>query len=120
MSLLLTFASGFIAWGMVRLGTPRLLKSCARLNSCRAPDQHHSPRSPVSRLGGLSLAAAYFAIEWLMFLADDEEIKWGMDSLLVNSAPLAMFALGFWDDLKRLSAITKLAWQLLIASAVGL
>jgi hypothetical protein len=31
-----------------------------------------------------------------------------------------MFALGFWDDLKRLKAITKLVWQFLIALAVSL
>jgi UDP-GlcNAc:undecaprenyl-phosphate GlcNAc-1-phosphate transferase len=53
-----------------------------------------------------------------MFFTADEDIE--LNTFLVNNAPLAMFALGFWDDLKRLGAITKLAWQLLIASTVTL
>jgi UDP-GlcNAc:undecaprenyl-phosphate GlcNAc-1-phosphate transferase len=110
--------SGILGWGIVLLSTPFVLKSCGRLSRCRAADLHHSPRSHVSRLGGLGLAAAYFGIECLMFFAGDEEAD--MNSFLVNSAPLAMFAVGFWDDLKRLRAITKLAWQLLIALAVSL
>ena len=120
MGLLPCLASGILGWGIVLLGTPQLLKSCGRLNWRRAPDPHHSSRSPVSRLGGLSLAAAYFGIECLTFLAGDQEAEPSTNFILVNSAPLAMFALGFWDDLKRLKAITKLAWQFLIASAVSL
>lgn len=114
----LWFTSGILGWGIALLSTPYVLKRCGRLGRCRAADLHHSPRSPVSRLGGLSLAAAYFGIECLMFFAGDEEID--MNSFLVTNAPLAMFALGFWDDLRRLKAITKLACQLLIASAVSL
>src|SRR3974390_1510884 len=118
MSLLTCVTCGILGWGIVLLVTPCLLKNCSRLNRCRAPDLHHSARSPVSRLGGLSLAAAYIGIECLALFFCPEENVWTVKRFVVTVAPLAIFTIGFWDDLKPLGARTKLMGQVLIAVAV--
>ena len=88
----------------------------------RPTDFHHahtSHQAPVPRLGGLVFAIAFVAIYLLptdvlfgfQFNPDSKVERW----TLFGSA-LAMFGLGFWDDLRGLGARYKLVGQLIIAS----
>lgn len=84
---------------------------------------HHTHRQPVPRLGGLALAAAFAVVGLLALLffpmeRDQARLHW-----VIYGAALAMFGLGWWDDLKPLGAKKKLLGQLLISSgacALGL
>jgi UDP-GlcNAc:undecaprenyl-phosphate GlcNAc-1-phosphate transferase len=104
---------------MVLLVTPWLLKSYGRLNRCRAPDLHHHNESAVCRFGGLSLAAAYVGIECFVAFFASEAGEWTLNRVVVLIAPLAIFVLGFWDDLSPVGPRKKLIGQVLIALAVA-
>ncbi len=84
----------------------------------RRQDFHHAPQEPVPRLGGLVLAAAFVGVEILIAAAWPEERAKVSGRLAVLGSSLAMFGLGFWDDLKPLGAKRKLSGQIIIASAV--
>lgn len=79
----------------------------------------HRPGVAISRFGGLALALAFVVVAVVIlsnFPATDasrEKTQW-----VIITASLAMFLLGFWDDLKPLGARKKLAGQFLIAAAV--
>ena len=82
----------------------------------RAPEFHHTHEIPIPRIGGAGLALAFLVVS-AFFLAGDfpEEDKENCKKIL--AAALAMFALGFWDDLKPIGARYKLAGQIVVASA---
>jgi UDP-GlcNAc:undecaprenyl-phosphate GlcNAc-1-phosphate transferase len=84
----------------------------------RGPDVHHGHSAPVPRFGGLALAVAFVVVNVVAGIASPDH----QTSLLFQPAILvsclAMFALGFIDDLKPLGARKKLLGQILIASAV--
>ena len=74
---------------------------------------HQTHQSPVPRLGGLALAAAFALVTAASFavvppLPGNPRVVLGLTSL-------AMFGLGFWDDLSPLGARKKLLGQILIA-----
>jgi UDP-GlcNAc:undecaprenyl-phosphate/decaprenyl-phosphate GlcNAc-1-phosphate transferase len=78
---------------------------------------HHGHAEPVSRFGGVALAVAFVlvvvvAVIWYR----PANISAGMRWVIVCSS-LAMFLLGFWDDLRPLGAKRKLIGQIIIASA---
>jgi UDP-GlcNAc:undecaprenyl-phosphate GlcNAc-1-phosphate transferase len=105
--------------GTVFLLIPLILRASASTNLFqRGHDLHHTHLQPVPRVGGLALAAAFISVEvfiaavWPEHRANTHE----RPVFLVSS--LAMFALGFWDDIKPLGARKKLAGQILIAAAV--
>jgi UDP-GlcNAc:undecaprenyl-phosphate/decaprenyl-phosphate GlcNAc-1-phosphate transferase len=79
---------------------------------------HHTHRAPVSRLGGVALAGAFVMVSLLVFLwfpAQDERLH---TRIVIVVSALAMFFLGFWDDLKPLGARKKLLGHILIALGV--
>ena len=119
MSLLPCIACGILGWGMVRLVTPWLLKHCNWLHRRRRADLHHSGGVWVPRLGGLSLAIAYTSIACFVELFCPEEGEWEVNRGVMIISPLAIFTVGFWDDLKGLEAKKKLLGQTLIALAVA-
>jgi len=82
----------------------------------RSSELHHTHKTPVPRLGGVALAAAFIIIE-LVTLLFPEQHKWQERMVLAGSS-LGMFGLGFWDDLRPLGAKRKLLVQVLIASVV--
>jgi UDP-GlcNAc:undecaprenyl-phosphate/decaprenyl-phosphate GlcNAc-1-phosphate transferase len=85
----------------------------------RSTDWHHAG-SQVPRLGGAILMACLVVIEmWIATCRPESPTQSGEHGIILAGS-LAMFALGFWDDLRRLSAGKKLILQLFIASVVCL
>lgn len=86
--------------------------------SPRSVEFHHaqSPgQTPVPRFGGIALAAAFAVLICLplnlLFGCQTDSLRW-----VIAGTSLAMFGLGFWDDLRALGAKRKLAGQLILAS----
>jgi hypothetical protein len=107
--------------GIVFLVVPLVLKAALATNLLqRGQDLHHTHQKPIPRLGGLALAVAFVGLEvFIAAVFPEQRAKIpgaGRPVVLVSS--LAMFALGFWDDLKPLGARRKLAGQIVIAAAV--
>jgi UDP-GlcNAc:undecaprenyl-phosphate/decaprenyl-phosphate GlcNAc-1-phosphate transferase len=84
----------------------------------RGHDPHHTHQQPIPRLGGVALALAFVGVELFMAVAWPEQRAKTPGRLVVLLSSLAMFALGFWDDLKPLGAKRKLLGQVAIALTV--
>ena len=84
----------------------------------RPADWHHAHRGKVPRLGGLVLAAAFAAVEFGIATFYPELRASTPARNVIVFGSLAMFALGFWDDIRSLGASTKLLCQILIAATV--
>jgi len=81
----------------------------------RVSDFHHVQGASKPRFGGLAMVLAFLATALaacLLPLGEGESPQ--IRGVIISSA-LAMFLLGFWDDLKPLGAKKKLAGQLAIA-----
>ena len=78
-------------------------------------DFHHGQGVPVSRFGGLALVVSFVVVYWIIkvFLPLTAADAVVYRTILI--AALAMFGLGFWDDLKPIGARRKLAGQIIIA-----
>ena len=111
---------GLLGMGIVLLVVPLVLKAIQGDEPvpARAQDLHHTHQTPIPRLGGLALAAAFIGVEvFIAAVCPEQRAKVpGRPVVLISS--LAMFGLGFWDDLKPLGAKRKLLGQILIAAAV--
>lgn len=112
--ILVTGLLGFaVSFGVIWL-TERMVRRHTALR--RADEFHHGHRrAPVSRLGGIGLAAAFAAVKVmvLVFLGS----QFTTDHTAIFVIAMAMFGLGLWDDLRALGAKYKLAGQLLIGIA---
>ena len=102
-------------WGLVPW-ILRVARQAGRME--QAEEFHHTHTGPVPRLGGLGLAAAFvlvaIAATWLSPAGQPPtQVRW---TLVLGS--LGMFGLGFWDDLRRVGAKTKLLVQIGLAVAV--
>ena len=109
--------SSLLGMGVVFLGIPVVLR-LARFLPSRAREFHHGHTQAVPRLGGLALVTAYLGVEVFRALYHRGDIAGVAGSGVVEFGSLAMFALGFWDDLKPLGAKRKLLGQIAIAGAV--
>ena len=109
---------GIVGFAIVMLLTPIVLSGKWRSRFHRANDWHHTNAAPVPRLGGLVLVIAFLATEVLVALCWPQLLKDTPGHTIALLAPLAIFVLGFWDDLKPLGARRKLVGQVLVASAV--
>ena len=111
--------SGLLGMVMVSLAVPLVLKG-ARLAKlpARAQDFHHGHGPPIPRLGGLVLIAAYLGIELFRAIYHGGDNGGMAGGWIVAASSLAMFGLGFWDDLKPLGAKRKLVGQVVIAGCV--
>ena len=108
--------SGLIGLGIVLLVIPVILEASRRFKLHRPQDLHHTNKAYVPRFGGLGLAIAFICLECfiaLFFPAHRANVPHRLPVVLCS---LAMFGLGFWDDLKPLGAKKKLAGQILIAA----
>ncbi len=112
-SILVEWLLGFL---IVILITPWIRGWSIRMNFFDRATQFHSdqPRL-VPRFGGLALFIAFTVVYWIP--------TWGGNNLRISPQTdwifgtcLAMFALGFWDDLQAIDARIKLLIQILIAS----
>ena len=86
----------------------------------RATQWHHGSRPSVPRLGGAILVVAFLTIELLIRLLRPELRATTPGRDVVVLASVAMFGLGFWDDIRPLGPIRKLAVQILVAAAAWL
>ena len=110
---------GLLGMGIVSLVVPLVLKAALATNLFqRGQDLHHTHKKPVPRLGGLALVAAFIGTEAFIAVMYPEYRARISGRSVVLLSSLAMFALGFWDDLKPLGARRKLLGQILIAGVV--
>src|ERR1019366_5781883 len=87
--------------GIVFLVVPLVLKAALATNLFqRGQDLHHTHQKPIPRLGGLALAAAFLGVEAFIAVMYPEYRARISGRSVVLLSSLAMFALGFWDDLK--------------------
>jgi UDP-GlcNAc:undecaprenyl-phosphate GlcNAc-1-phosphate transferase len=119
MSFLMMVCAALVGMAVVFLGAPLVLKA-ARLGMLptRAQDLHNGHGLPIPRYGGLVLVAAYLAVELFKVVAPQGDSQVLAGNWVVEVSSVAMFILGFWDDLKPLGAKRKLLGQVIIASAV--
>ena len=119
MSYLPLVCCGLVGLGIVLLLIPLILRASASTNLFqRGHDLHHTHQQPVPRVGGLALAAAFIGVEVFIATVWPEHRGNTHERPAFLLSSLAMFALGFWDDLKPLGARKKLAGQILIAAVV--
>jgi UDP-GlcNAc:undecaprenyl-phosphate GlcNAc-1-phosphate transferase len=107
---------GFLAcW----LAIPRIRKRVAKKSiSAGRGEFHHTHTASVPRYGGLALAISFalLAVAVSVFAPIGHTSLSGRLALIFGS--LAMFGLGFWDDIKPLGAKVKLLGQIAIAAGV--
>jgi UDP-GlcNAc:undecaprenyl-phosphate GlcNAc-1-phosphate transferase len=111
----------FAVMGMavVLLVTPLLLRLSQRGGAALGrQDLHHTHSPPVPRIGGAALSIAFVLIELTLALFFPERRASTPGRNVLVAGALAIFALGFWDDLRPLGAKRKLLGQILIAVLV--
>ena len=110
---------GALGLGITLALIPFLRRSTAAL-VVRAPGRtfHHTHISPISRFGGIALAAAFLAVTTVVFIWFPVEQELMLRRIVIACGSLAMFLLGLLDDIRPLGARKKLAGQVSIAFAV--
>jgi len=103
-----------VAWGFIPL-ILEFSRRMARLQ--RDKCFHHGNAAPISRLGGVAIAAAFVVCVFSAARASGESIPLGTMNVLLGS--LAMFALGLLDDLNPIGARLKLVGQIVISGFVA-
>lgn len=103
-----------ITWGL----TPWIRSWAIRRNLLDRAEQFHTTHViAVPRLGGVALVIAFLFVFFLIVSITERETGMLRDeSWILLWSCLAMFGLGFWDDLKSLGAKRKLVIQIIIAS----
>jgi UDP-GlcNAc:undecaprenyl-phosphate GlcNAc-1-phosphate transferase len=104
----------FTCWALIGI----ILKRAAKIGATRSADFHHSRKEPIPRLGGVALVSAFVIVVLTVYLcssvSDHSEFTLGV----ILSSCVAMFGVGFWDDIRPLSAKFKFTAQIAIASAI--
>ncbi len=119
MNFLPVITCGLLGMGIVFLLIPLIIQAVKQVPFLqRARDLHHGNETPVPRFGGLALAVAFAIVELFItgFYPEQRHKIPGRFGMI--AASLAMFALGFWDDLRPLGAKRKLLGQIAIALGV--
>jgi UDP-GlcNAc:undecaprenyl-phosphate/decaprenyl-phosphate GlcNAc-1-phosphate transferase len=107
---------GFLAcWGLIPC-IRRFIERKTRTD--RSGEFHHTHQSVVPRFGGLALAAGFTAVAVSVLMFTPVTVTPITTRLAMILGSLAMFGLGFWDDIKPLGAKVKLLGQFIIASGV--
>ena len=109
---------GLLGLGIVVLVIPAILEGSKWFKPIRPLDFHHTNKVPIPRYGGFALASAFIILECFiaLFFPTHRANVPGRWSVILCS--LAMFGLGFWDDVRPLGAKKKLVGQILIAAIV--
>ncbi len=111
----LCFSAGlFICWGLI----PIIRRVALRADRPRSGDFHHTHRTQVPRLGGVALAVAFAVVGLALLFAIAPAATSIRTRGIIIIASLAMFGLGFLDDLRALGARVKLCGQVAIAAGV--
>ena len=97
------------------LTIPLIQRHLGSFNHGGSSQFHHIHKNERSRLGGLAIVAAFVVLSIaaaLFFPFDEARERTGR---VVVCSSLAMFLVGFWDDIKPLGARKKLLLQIVIA-----
>jgi UDP-GlcNAc:undecaprenyl-phosphate GlcNAc-1-phosphate transferase len=100
------------------LTVPLIRRSAAIRLARQSREFHQTHRAPISRLGGMALAAAFLSVcisVFYVFRGGGQNFR---APFIVAVGALAMFVLGFIDDFRPLGAKRKLFAQILISIAV--
>jgi UDP-GlcNAc:undecaprenyl-phosphate GlcNAc-1-phosphate transferase len=89
-----------------------------RYVASQSRDFHHTHRVPVPRFGGLALALAFLVTALFKFFINPPMGEREQTFFVLVSGALAVFAIGFWDDLKAIGAKRKLLAQIIVAVIV--
>jgi UDP-GlcNAc:undecaprenyl-phosphate GlcNAc-1-phosphate transferase len=107
------YALGFgLAFGLSLVLTPAVRRLALKYKIVDQPGDRKVHTKPIAYLGGLAIFAA-FVVAVVVYLAPTRQL----DALLLGCAVLV--AVGVVDDIKGLSAWTKLGWQF-VAAAIAL
>jgi UDP-GlcNAc:undecaprenyl-phosphate/decaprenyl-phosphate GlcNAc-1-phosphate transferase len=113
------FLSGLVGMGVVFLLMPPVLRLAKRGRfGGQQKDLHHTHEAPVPRFGGLALAVAFLSVQVLITVVYPETKELARERVIILAGSLAMFVLGFWDDIVPIGAKKKLLGQILIALIV--
>ena len=118
MSIWMVISCALVGMGIVFFWSPRLWRPQGEEAVQRAAIRITPTTNLFRALGGLALAIAFIGIELFMAIAFPEQRAKTPGRLVVLLSSLAMFGLGFWDDLKPLGAKRKLLGQIAIALTV--
>ncbi len=105
----------FLCWTLIGIILKRVENG---LGSGREKDFHHAHKVPIPRLGGLALVSAFAVVALAIYFSTPLPDSGAATLGIIVSSSLAMFALGFWDDVRPLGAKFKLAAQIGIATLV--
>lgn len=110
----LTAVSGMLlSWLLI----PVIRAAAQKRGLNRAKQFHQTHSFPVCRFGGLALVLPFLVGAcFLAFFPGQDLLSAPQQMAVVGS--LAMFALGFWDDVRSLGAKKKLLFQIAIATTV--
>ena len=95
---------------------PLVISFCRKRGILDQPDSRKIHTYPVPRLGGIALVVSFTLAVWLGFIANPGlwiENWVGVTGILAGG--IVIFILGLFDDLKNLSPIVKLLWQIVAA-----
>lgn len=107
---------GLIGFGVSFAVIVLTLRAVRRFKLIGRQDEfHHGARAPISRLGGIGLAAAFACVKILALVLLGSQFT--TDHAAIFVIALAMFGLGLWDDWRALGAKRKFYGQLIIATA---
>jgi UDP-GlcNAc:undecaprenyl-phosphate GlcNAc-1-phosphate transferase len=103
----------------VLVAVPLILARARRAHAASRPqDLHNGQAAPVPRLGGVALVVAFVATYFFVAIFSPEQFSNQKYHPVILISCLAMFALGFIDDLKPLGARKKLLGQVIISLVI--
>ncbi len=107
---------GFVVcWAII----PLMIRRTIWLGGLQAERQFHQTHTnPVPRFGGLAIAVAFFLVSALALVRLRTMGEGQGERVTILLGGLAMFVVGFCDDLRPMSAKLKLLLQVLVAGAV--
>jgi UDP-GlcNAc:undecaprenyl-phosphate/decaprenyl-phosphate GlcNAc-1-phosphate transferase len=117
--ILFPFMVVLLGLGTVLVVVPALLSFCPRAERLnQRPDLHHGKTPPVPRFGGLALAAAFIVVNVVVGIISPAAHSSLLFQPAILLSCLAMFCIGFIDDIKPMGARKKLLAQIVIAAIV--
>lgn len=96
-----------------------ILRLVNRSSARSRQEFHHTHHAPVPRFGGLGLALTLVACEVVFTVFFPDVLLITKERYVVIGGAVAMFVLGFADDLRPLGAKRKLLGQLAVATSVA-
>ena len=111
---LIALVFGAIGFVVCMFAIPEIIVRLAPAVASRK-ELHQTHKVSIPRLGGLGLAVAFVLVTAASYALVPSQP--GHRRIVLGLTSLAMFALGFWDDLSPIGARKKLVGQIIIALA---